>query len=543
MRLLADNPILRHELALVFTRRGAFLRLLAFGAVVALAVFSIWPREAKFLNMRDKVSRDALANLAGALQMLVLLFGPAYAATSVTRDREHGFLETLCSGNFSPEQIFRGKFLSATAFLWMLIGATMPMAALVYLLGGIAPGEFFAIYAELFLWSLAICAYGVRRSILSMRSAEALAQTYIRVIPIGALWVFFPQLHPVWLLLPVFVLSPVLKLDKDVGRHLRFPFDFQAQAEETEAPITENMATLGRRLFVPRRRQRPMHDWENPVVVRELSYQGLHSAGRVVGLMPMTMALGVPVALICAVLLKQPQVFHLVVLLMAAFLIPALGAAAFTSEADQRTLEPLVQSLLRRRTIVLGKVWVPMRIGLILLIVLELLYAALMAVVAPQALDLWGQSMMIIAAAIVLLSATSVLWSQLARSTPQAVIGAYATAFILLVGIPALCRHLFIYNDLALREYAWVGAASPAIPFLLLTSPWQWVAQMANAYGSPVQAWDAFFTAFLTFALVVSAVELLVLMAGVERAWMRPLRRLRRFGAGRRPSPGALGID
>ena len=106
---LRNDPILRHELSQVFLRRGAFLRLLAFAALVGLSVFAIWPREAKFFNMRDRISRDALANLAAALQILVLLFGPAYAATSVTRDRERGFLETLLSGNFFKSKLLFSK--------------------------------------------------------------------------------------------------------------------------------------------------------------------------------------------------------------------------------------------------------------------------------------------------------------------------------------------------------------------------------------------------------------------------------------------------
>ena len=145
MILALRNPILRHELALVFNRRGAFVRLLMFAGVVALAVFAVWPREAKFINMRDRISRDALANLAGALQLLVLLAGPAYAATSVTRDREQGMIEMLMSGAFQPHQIFEGKFLAATAFIWMLIGSTVPLAAVVYQLGGVSLGEFVAI--------------------------------------------------------------------------------------------------------------------------------------------------------------------------------------------------------------------------------------------------------------------------------------------------------------------------------------------------------------------------------------------------------------
>jgi len=519
-RALSENPILRHELALVFSRRGAFVRLLAFAAVVAVAIFAIWPREMKFLNMRDRVSRDALTNLAATLQMLVLLFGPAYAATSVTRDRETGFLETLLSGNFTPEQIFRGKAMAATAFLWMLIGSTLPMAAVVMQLGGVAPVEFAAIYLELFMASALICFYGVRCSITSIRSAEALAQVYVRVIPVGALWVLFPQLHPLWLLLPLFLFQSTLRLG-EARKFLKYPFDYPLRMLEPEHPMvaTQDAALLLRFLLVPWRRDEPMRQWENPIVVRELRYQGLHSAGQVMQVLPWLAVGGIVTAVLFIGIFGRPELFHLAVLLGLAFFVPALGAVAFRSEVDQGTLESLKLTSARRSGLVLGKVWVPFRMGLILLLVMEVAGALLMALFHPVGLSLWLQSILVSASAIAVLTTTSVLWSLLARSTPQSVVGAYATAFVLLVGIPALCRHLFIYNDLALQNYAWAGMLSPSMPFLVLTSRWQWLAEFSAVYGSPVAAWDLLSWNFIMLAWGVAALQLGLLWAIVKKTW------------------------
>lgn len=525
MQPLRENPILRHELSLVFDRRGAFLRLLAFTAVVALAVLAIWPREAKFINMRDRVSRDALANLAGALQMLVLLFGPAYAATSVTRDRETGFLETLLSANFTPTQIFRGKWIAASAFLWMLVAATMPVAAVVYQLGGISPGEFIAIYIELFLWSLVICAFGVRCSICSFRSAEALAQVYVRIVVPGALWVLFPQLHFVWLLLPLFLLPKLINL-KNIQNCLKYPFDYPPEEIEPDRPkVTQTAETLMRFVLIPWRREHPMKDWENAVAVREMRYQGLHSVGRLLHVTPWIVLGGVIIGIALIAFMHRAHLFHLVALMATSFVVPALGAVAFTSENDQRTMESLIISPARRSAIAAGKIWVTFRTGLLLFALLEVIALPIIILFDAGSLNIFPQATLLGVMALMLISCMSVLWSVFSHSTPQAVIGSYTSVFILLVGVPVLCRHLYIYNDLALQNYAWLTVLTPSMPFLMLAPFWTWTAEFAAEFGSPVQAWDTTSSAFMLVALAASALQFLILTAAVERTWRRWFRK------------------
>ncbi len=519
--MLLNNPLLRYELSQVFHRRGAFVRLLVFSGIVALGIFAVWPREAKFLNMRDKISRDTFNNIAFALQALVLLFAPAYAATSVTPDREEGMLEMLSSSAFLPRQMIQGKVLASAAYVWMLIASTIPLSAIVFTMGGIGGGEFIAIYLELFLISLLISAYGVRCSVLAQRSSEALAQAYFHVLPLGALWILFRDLHPLWLLAPLFLIPSILR-NPLLVHVLKYPFDYPLKdRREKQDAVEERLGHWLRRAVALPRRNRVMRQWENPVVVRELRYQELGSAGQALRLLPGVLIASILLAIAFVGFTGMSILFHLGVLLLLGFFIPALGAPSFASEIHQRTFEALLLTPMRRSSIVGAKLWVPVRTGFILLLIIETIGLIISVIFNPLSLALVLQGMMLTAAAIVLVASISVFCSLIARSTAQAVIVSYAVVFAIFLGIPALWRHLYIYNDVAPRNYAWMGGLSPLMPFLVLQHGIAWLEAVGKSYGSALGASDVYTAHFIFFALAVSCVLFACTTVILNKFWRK----------------------
>ncbi len=522
---IRSNPILASEMRQIFGRRFALAQLLLFAGAAALAVYVAWPREVKLLMHRDRVSAMALDMLGGALRGLALLIGPAYAALSVTRDRDRGALEWICSTPLGPKKIFQAKFLASAAFLWMLILSTAPVAAVVYLLGGLEWWKLAATYAELLLAAGAISAHGVCCSARMRTSGGALALAYGQALPIGALWMAFPDYHAVWLIAAAAAWAfcanhaPTLRrLTYPSGRAPIFDQGHFEESDEEEArpnPLT--------RIFVPFRLPGPMRDWQNPVLVRELRWESLGGGAWILNFAALALAASAASAVWHILARAQPALWALVAIGAAAIAALALSAPAMAREFDQRTFESMAATPLRPFSILWGKAWIAIRTSFILLALETVPAAAAMAFSDRGMFDALPALGLVAAATIILLSVVGLFCSFLARSASQALVNAFAAAALPFVGGPAFCRLLWMYSDLEPSRYSWLALLSPATPLLAMAgSPWL----KEGALGHPL-APERYIGIFCALSAGLALALFIVMAAGFDYFWKKgPLKKL-----------------
>ena len=172
------------------------------GYLVLLAVFA-WMVEL-MMERTYSTSFGASATFATAaigqgifasvlmLQTLVVVFlATMTTAGSISLEREKQTLEMLAATPITSFAIVLGKLLSALIYVWLLIAASIPLTAIVFVFGGVAPDDLLRGYLVLIVTALGFGAFGLFCSSLVKRTqaATAIALFGVLAISMGTLFV------------------------------------------------------------------------------------------------------------------------------------------------------------------------------------------------------------------------------------------------------------------------------------------------------------------------------------------------------------------
>jgi hypothetical protein len=108
-------------------------------------------------------------------------------------EREKQTLELLVVTPITSVAIVLGKLLSALVYVWLLIAASIPLTAVVFLYGGVAPEDVVRGYIVLVVTALGLGAFGLFCSSLVKRTQASTAITIFGVLfmTIGSVFVLF----------------------------------------------------------------------------------------------------------------------------------------------------------------------------------------------------------------------------------------------------------------------------------------------------------------------------------------------------------------
>ena len=126
------------------------------------------------------------------LETLVVVFlATMTTAGSISLEREKQTLEMLAATPITSFAIVLGKLLSALIYVWLLIAASIPLTAIVFVFGGVAPDDLVRGYIVLIVTALGFGAFGLFCSSLVKRTqaATAIALFGVLAISMGTLFV------------------------------------------------------------------------------------------------------------------------------------------------------------------------------------------------------------------------------------------------------------------------------------------------------------------------------------------------------------------
>lgn len=128
--------------------------------------------------------------------LLTLLLAPALTSGAISIEREKQTLELLITTPVSTLGMVIGKLISSLAFVLLLILGSMPLMAVVFAFGGVAPEDVVRAYLMLFAVAFGLGALGMFCSALFKRTQVSTAAAYMIVLllTIGSL-----TLHTFWL--------------------------------------------------------------------------------------------------------------------------------------------------------------------------------------------------------------------------------------------------------------------------------------------------------------------------------------------------------
>jgi ABC-type transport system involved in multi-copper enzyme maturation permease subunit len=114
--------------------------------------------------------------------LLVVFLAPAFTAGAISLEREKQTLDMLAATPISAIAIVIGKLLSALTYVFILIGASVPLTAMVFVFGGVGPDEVLRGYVVLLVSAIGLGALGLFISAVMQRTQAATVVTFFGVI-------------------------------------------------------------------------------------------------------------------------------------------------------------------------------------------------------------------------------------------------------------------------------------------------------------------------------------------------------------------------
>lgn len=138
------------------------------------------------------VGRGIFVGLLLLQTLMVSVLAPAATAGAISSEREHQTLELLTVTPISSMAIVLGKLLSALAWVFVLVLASIPVTALVFVFGGVAPDDVVRGYAVLFATVIGLGSIGIFFSALTRRTGASTGLTFVVTLGlvIGSLFLF-----------------------------------------------------------------------------------------------------------------------------------------------------------------------------------------------------------------------------------------------------------------------------------------------------------------------------------------------------------------
>jgi ABC-type transport system involved in multi-copper enzyme maturation permease subunit len=131
-----------------------------------------------------QIGQGIFAALIMLETLQVVFLAPASTAGAISLEREKQTLGLLVTTPISSVAIVVGKLLSALTYVFLLIAASIPLTAIVFVFGGVAPEDVVRAYIVLLVTALGLGAFGLCCSSLVKRTQAATAISIFGVLAI-----------------------------------------------------------------------------------------------------------------------------------------------------------------------------------------------------------------------------------------------------------------------------------------------------------------------------------------------------------------------
>ena len=128
------------------------------------------------------IGQGIFAALLMLMTLQVVFLAPSSTSGSISLEREKQTLELLIATPISSLAIVVGKLLSALVYVFLLIAASMPLMAVVFVYGGVGPEDVLRGYIVLITAALWLGSFGLLCSSIVKRTTAATAITIFGVL-------------------------------------------------------------------------------------------------------------------------------------------------------------------------------------------------------------------------------------------------------------------------------------------------------------------------------------------------------------------------
>jgi ABC-2 type transport system permease protein len=181
MKNLFLNPVMNKEFKLRFRSFKSFLGLAFYLLALSILIVGFIYLQTQNSPMglfRPDQSREMFMLLSFIQLGLILFITPGLTAGVISGEREKQTLNILLTTNQSSTSIILGKLVSSISFLLLMIIASLPIYSIVFLFGGISPGQVLLILGFYIFTIIVFGSIGIFFSTLVRRTIIAMVSTY-----------------------------------------------------------------------------------------------------------------------------------------------------------------------------------------------------------------------------------------------------------------------------------------------------------------------------------------------------------------------------
>ena len=148
--------------------------------------------------LAGQVGQAVFTTLLFLQVLLVVFLAPAATTGAISLEREKQTLDLLTATPVSTLGIVLGKLASSLAFVVVLILASIPLTAVVFVFGGVAPEDIVRGYVVLHVTAIGFGSLGIFFSSITRRTQSATFLTYLAVLALTVgtafTWFFWNQM-------------------------------------------------------------------------------------------------------------------------------------------------------------------------------------------------------------------------------------------------------------------------------------------------------------------------------------------------------------
>ncbi len=185
--IFLDNPVLMKEMQIGLREKKIFIiqivYLLVLGVVAFFYLLEVSNRRS--YQAMQEAGRGFFTSLCIVQWFLVVFISPSLTSSAISSERENKTLEMLLVSLLAAPEIIIGKLAYAVSYIFLLLTTSLPLMALVFLLGGVSPGEILINYLALLLWGIMVSMMAMYFSSRESRSAVATNSVYGIVVIVG----------------------------------------------------------------------------------------------------------------------------------------------------------------------------------------------------------------------------------------------------------------------------------------------------------------------------------------------------------------------
>jgi ABC-type transport system involved in multi-copper enzyme maturation permease subunit len=139
------------------------------------------------------IGQEIFGALLILITLLVVFLAPSFTAGAISLEREKQTLDMLVTTPISSLAIVVGKLLSALTYVFILIAASIPITAIVFVFGGVAPDDVIRGYLVLIATALGLGSFGLFCSTIVKRTQAATVVTVFGVLAmtLGSIFILY----------------------------------------------------------------------------------------------------------------------------------------------------------------------------------------------------------------------------------------------------------------------------------------------------------------------------------------------------------------